>query len=373
MNSTQYSYHPYPSPSQTQAQVPQQQQQQQQQQLSPQQHHQQQVLSPQQQQQQLHSPDVSSQPHPQQQQQQQQQLSPQQSPSPHQHSPEQQHTSHLGLDHNNNNSNNLSTTANNTNNTTNHIDQHPSPSHSNDAQSPIDAEGELIVPGPGATSQQSQQPTSGVTSSALHSPNAGQGHPTTLLPMPSPALAAATAANTAANTNSAGSRQLILQQYQQQQQNMGMSMPPNGGTPGAINTMGIQGPGYMLPSPQFAGTQPPLPQLPPQSTDLDTILAKYANQPELLKLIIASKTEEDRRWAEEARYRMMDLIMRGENRGMGFMAGYEALGGIPGNMPGNMMGMTAKRFMEEGGYGLHTAFGGFPPAGPGLGGAGCAP
>ncbi|KAF9090721.1 hypothetical protein BGX23_005771 [Mortierella sp. AD031] len=210
--------------------------------------------------------------------------------------------------------------------------------------------------------------------------------------MPSPALAAATAANTAANTNTTGSRQMILQQYQNQQQQqqqhhqlgMGMSMQPssaNGGNPVAINTamMALQPPsGYLLPSPQSAGAsgQPPLPILPPQSTDLDTILAKYANQPELLKLIIASKTEEDRRWAEEARYRMMDLIMRGENRGLGFMVGYEALGGIPGNMPG-MMGMTAKRFMEEGGnngsgggYGQHGMFGGFSASGTAPGTAG---
>ncbi|KAG0379822.1 hypothetical protein BGX24_011514 [Mortierella sp. AD032] len=236
------------------------------------------------------------------------------------------------------------------------------------------------------------------SSGTLHSP---QGHPTSLLPMPSPALAAATAANTAANTNPTGSRQMIIQQYQSQQQHqhhhhqqhqhqlgMGMSMPmqssASGGNPVAINTamMSLQGPStYLLPSPQSAGAsgQPPLPILPPQSPDLDTILAKYANQPDLLKLIIASKTEEDRRWAEEARYRMMDLIMRGENRGLGFMAGYEALGGIPGNMPG-MMGMTVKRFMEEGGgsngYGQHGMFGSFSsttgaaPGNPGTAGAG---
>ncbi|KAI8600121.1 hypothetical protein EDD21DRAFT_377985 [Dissophora ornata] len=199
--------------------------------------------------------------------------------------------------------------------------------------------------------------------------------------MPSPALAAATAANTAANTNSSANRQMIIQQYQQQQQqqqhhqnqlNMGMSMPmqqgaANGG-PGTINTMmSLHGPApYMLPSPQSAGGPSSLPALPPQSTDLDSILAKYANQPELLKLIIASKTEEDRRWAEEARYRMMDLIMRGDNRGAS-MASFEALGGVPGNMPG-MMGMPPKRLMEEG-Y-VHPSFGGFPPSGPGLGAGG---
>lgn len=237
------------------------------------------------------------------------------------------------------------------------------------------------------------------SSNALQSP---QGHPTSLLPMPSPALAAATAANTSANSNPTGNRQMIIQQYQNQQQQQhqqqhqqhqlgmgGMSMPmqssgSGGGNPGTINTamMSLQGPSaYLLPSPQSAGAsgQPPLPILPPQSPDLDTILAKFANQPDLLKLIIASKTEEDRRWAEEARYRMMDLIMRGENRGLGFMVGYEALGGIPGNMPG-MMGMTAKRFMEEGGgsgggYGQHGMFGGFStpganPGNPGTQGAG---
>ncbi|KAF9274367.1 hypothetical protein BGZ68_000734 [Mortierella alpina] len=374
MNSTQYGYHPYPSPSQTQTQTQQQQQ----------------MLSPQQQQQQLQS-------------EQQQQLSPQLSPaSSHHQSPEQQHTHQLSVDHGQTAMNGSSNAGNGheVNNTTSsnsgsHIEQH-SPGHSNDVQSPVDAEGELIVPtpgGPGQTSQ--QQPSSGVASGTLHSPVSGQGHPTTLLPMPSPALAAATAANTAANTNSSASRQAILQQYQQQQQHqqqqqqqqqqhlgmgMSLSMQPTSanGNPGAINTamMSLQGSSsYMLPSPQSAGSgQPSLPALPPQSTDLDTILAKYANQPDLLKLIIASKTEEDRRWAEEARYRMMDLIMRGENRGLGFMAGYEALGGIPGNMPGAIMGMTAKRFMEEGGYGHHPGFAGFPPSGqPGLGGAAAAP
>ncbi|KAG0218929.1 hypothetical protein BGX33_005419 [Mortierella sp. NVP41] len=260
--------------------------------------------------------------------------------------------------------------------------QAPQQLHSNEhAQSPVNADNEQ---------QQHIMSNAGVpSSSALQSP---QGHTTSLLPMPSPALAAATAANTAANTNTTGSRQMILQQYQNQQQQqqqhhqlgMGVSMQPssaNGGNPVAINTamMALQPPsGYLLPSPQSAGAsgQPPLPILPPQSTDLDTILAKYANQPELLKLIIASKTEEDRRWAEEARYRMMDLIMRGENRGLGFMVGYEALGGIPGNMPG-MMGMTAKRFMEEGGnngsgggYGQHGMFGGFSASGTAPGTAG---
>ncbi|KAF9307683.1 hypothetical protein BGZ91_008266, partial [Linnemannia elongata] len=60
------------------------------------------------------------------------------------------------------------------------------------------------------------------------------------------------------------------------------------------------------------------------TADLDTILATYASQPELLKMIIASKTEEDRRWAEEARFKMMDLMLR-ENRGMNLMTGYEGL------------------------------------------------
>ncbi|OAQ28950.1 hypothetical protein K457DRAFT_138239 [Linnemannia elongata AG-77] len=366
MNSAQYGYHHYPSPSQAQAQAPQQ-------------------LSPQlQQQQQQHTPDLTSPSH---QPQQQQQLSPQQSPtSPHQQqSPEQQHSSHISLDHALSPTNSINNSSNNTNN---HI-EHPSPSHSNDAQSPVHGDNDPHI-----------LSNAGVPSSnALQSP---QGHPTSLLPMPSPALAAATAANTSANSNPTGNRQMIIQQYQNQQQQQhqqqhqqhqlgmgGMSMPmqssgSGGGNPGTINTamMSLQGPSaYLLPSPQSAGAsgQPPLPILPPQSPDLDTILAKFANQPDLLKLIIASKTEEDRRWAEEARYRMMDLIMRGENRGLGFMVGYEALGGIPGNMPG-MMGMTAKRFMEEGGgsgggYGQHGMFGGFStpganPGNPGTQGAG---
>ncbi|KAF9353844.1 hypothetical protein BGX26_008399 [Mortierella sp. AD094] len=90
--------------------------------------------------------------------------------------------------------------------------------------------------------------------------------------------------------------------------------------------------GGMLPSPQQSSQVPStptgttaLPTTPPQTADLDTILATYSNQPELLKLIIASKTEEDRRWAEEARFKMMDLIMRGENRGVALMTGYESL------------------------------------------------
>ncbi|KAF9907607.1 hypothetical protein BX616_000378 [Lobosporangium transversale] len=419
MNSTQqYGYHPYPSPSQTQAQAqtPQQQQvlspQQQQQVLSPQQQHQQQVLSPQQQQQQLpqNPSDASSQ---------QQQLSPQQSPPSHHHSPELQHASHINnlIDRTNGNNNSTSNNngnnangngANNSNNNTNGNNgsnnsnsnnsmeqQHPhSPSHSNDAQSPIDAEGELIVPGQVTNGQQQQQQAvSGVASSTMHSPTnsshggasgTGQsGHPNTLVPMPSPDIDATTAANTAANTNSSASRQMILQQYQQHQQhqnqfnNMAMSMANStngtggGHHPGAINTMmSLQGPSaaYVLPSPQSAGAngQPPLPlpAIPPMSTDLDSILVKYSNQPELLKLIIESKKEEDRRWAEEARYRMMDLIMRGENRSLNNIPGYEGLGGMAGQMPGAMMSMTVKRFVEEGGYGHPSMFGGFTPSGP---------
>ncbi|KAF9181065.1 hypothetical protein BGZ51_005692 [Haplosporangium sp. Z 767] len=354
MNSTQYGYHPYPSPSQSQAPAPLSQQQQQQ-------------LSPQLQQQQQQQTDTSQQQH----QQHQQQLSPQQSPtsSSQQPSPQQQHTTHLNLDHalsatssTNGNSNNISTNNG-------QIEPH-SPSHSNDPQSPIDADGELIGPTTGISSHHSQHHQHPVVSSALRSPPGGHAQPTTLLPMPSPALAAATAANTAANTNTSSSRQMILQNMA-----MSMSMPStsaNGATsPVAINTgmMPLHGSSaYMLPSPQSATGQPPLPAIPPQSTDLDTILAKYANQPELLKLIIASKTEEDRRWAEEARYRMMDLIMRGENRGMGFTAGYEALGGMQGNIPGSMMGLSAKRFLEEGGYGPHPSFAGFSPSGTGFSG-----
>src|SRR5690349_2669683 len=76
---------------------------------------------------------------------------------------------------------------NSSNNTNNHI-EHPSPSHSNDAQSPIHGDNDPHI-----------LSNAGVPSSnALQSP---QGHPTSLLPMPSPALAAATAANTSANSN----------------------------------------------------------------------------------------------------------------------------------------------------------------------------
>ncbi|KAG0348331.1 hypothetical protein BGZ54_004645, partial [Gamsiella multidivaricata] len=156
-----------------------------------------------------------------------------------------------------------------------------------------------------------------------------------------------------------------------------------------INTAMLSTYSNMLPSPQQSSQVPStptgtslLPTTPPQTADLDTILATYANQPELLKLIIASKTEEDRRWAEEARFKMMDLIMR-ENRGMGLMTGYESLlsqavPGAPGtatgtpvssistgnigNNPGtntttatttaatNALGLTpsGKRFMDDG-------------------------
>ncbi|KAG0251737.1 hypothetical protein BG011_007417 [Mortierella polycephala] len=100
-----------------------------------------------------------------------------------------------------------------------------------------------------------------------------------------------------------------------------------------INTAILSSFGGMLPSPQHSSQGIPstptagsiLPTTPPQTADLDTILATYSSQPELLKLIIASKTEEDRRWAEEARFKMMDLIMRGENRNMALMTGYEGL------------------------------------------------
>ncbi|KAF9100384.1 hypothetical protein BGX27_000417 [Mortierella sp. AM989] len=99
-----------------------------------------------------------------------------------------------------------------------------------------------------------------------------------------------------------------------------------------INTAILSSYGGMLPSPQQSSQVPStptgataLPTTPPQTADLDTILATYSNQPELLKLIIASKTEEDRRWAEEARFKMMDLIMRGENRNGGPITGYESL------------------------------------------------
>ncbi|KAF9579214.1 hypothetical protein BGW38_004616, partial [Lunasporangiospora selenospora] len=364
MNSTQYGYHPYPSPSQTQ-------------------------------QQQTHPSESPSMTHAQQQQ--QQQLSPQQSPtSTHQQSPEQQHM-HV-----------LHSTISAANTTTPGVEQlspsHHSPVHSNEVHSPIDTDGELVHAGSAGTSQAQagavaqQQPLSDPSNPGLQSPIAPQSqvqghHPSNgLLPMPSPDLDAATAANTAANTNMAGSRQLIIQQYQQQQQQeqhghnqqgqqqltLAMSMPMQSGSirngqPAAINTamMSLQGPSsYMLPSPQSAQgpAPPPLPTMPPQSTDLDTILAKYANQPELLKLIIASKTEEDRRWAEEARLRMMDMMIRGENRGLGFMAGYEALGGMQGTPASGMMNMNPKRFMDETGFsasstavGHHNVFGAFAP------------
>ncbi|KAG0022541.1 hypothetical protein BGZ82_011000 [Podila clonocystis] len=257
MNTAQYGYHSYPSPSQTQAQ-----------------HHHHHHHHPQQQQQQ--------------QQQTQQQLSPQQSPvSPH-HSPE----------------------AHSPNTHTAH-----------GPQSPIDAEGELILPSPGSSTSSSghhgmhhikvesqANPTISGIVTALSATTSAATTSSSLLPMPSPALAAATAANTAANTNPSASRQAILQQMQQQQQQqMHMGSLPMGNGTTTINTamMGLPT-GYMLPSPVSAGTQS-LPALPPQSADLDSILAKYASQPELLKLIIASKTEEDRRWTEEARTEDLDL------------------------------------------------------------------
>ncbi|KAG0291085.1 hypothetical protein BGZ97_005990 [Linnemannia gamsii] len=107
----------------------------------------------------------------------------------------------------------------------------------------------------------------------------------------------------------------------------------HGGHP-TINTAMLSNYGGMLSSPPHssqaqsssASSTPGsiLPTTPHQTADLDTILATYASQPELLKMIIASKTEEDRRWAEEARFKMMDLMLR-ENRGMNLMTGYEGL------------------------------------------------
>ncbi|KAF9405435.1 hypothetical protein BGZ94_003541 [Podila epigama] len=88
------------------------------------------------------------------------------------------------------------------------------------------------------------------------------------------------------------------------------------------------------PSQQSASspTSSSLPTPPPHTADLDTILATYAGQPELLKLIIASKTEEDRRWAEEAKLKMMDLMMRGESRG--YVTGYDSLLAADNNSSG---------------------------------------
>ncbi|KAG0219584.1 hypothetical protein BGX33_002131 [Mortierella sp. NVP41] len=134
----------------------------------------------------------------------------------------------------------------------------------------------------------------------------------------------------------------------------------HGGHP-TINTAMLSSYGGMLSSPPHSSSQAQpssnsstsgsiLPTTPPQTADLDTILATYAAQPELLKLIIASKTEEDRRWAEEARFKMMDLMLR-ENRGMIPMTGYEGLlaqtaqspTGTPGSSvsTGNMGGQSS--------------------------------
>ncbi|KAF9927550.1 hypothetical protein FBU30_003096 [Linnemannia zychae] len=126
----------------------------------------------------------------------------------------------------------------------------------------------------------------------------------------------------------------------------------HGGHP-TINTAMLPSYGGMLSSPPHSSqaqsssnSSTPgsiLPTTPHQIADLDTILATYAGQPELLKMIIASKTEEDRRWAEEARFRMMDLMLR-ENRGMIPITGYEGLlaqaTGTPGSSitTGNMGG-----------------------------------
>ncbi|KAG0282874.1 hypothetical protein BGZ96_012744 [Linnemannia gamsii] len=103
----------------------------------------------------------------------------------------------------------------------------------------------------------------------------------------------------------------------------------HGGHP-TINTAMLSNYGGMLSSPphssqaQSSSNSSTPGSIPHQTADLDTILATYASQPELLKMIIASKTEEDRRWAEEARFKMMDLMLR-ENRGMNLMTGYEGL------------------------------------------------
>ncbi|KAF9579048.1 hypothetical protein BGW38_004861 [Lunasporangiospora selenospora] len=68
---------------------------------------------------------------------------------------------------------------------------------------------------------------------------------------------------------------------------------------------------------------PPSSQLSSTPTaDLESILTAYGSQPDLLKMIIASKTEEDRRWAEEARLRMLDLCMRGDGPQRPYLTGW---------------------------------------------------
>ncbi|KAG0257061.1 hypothetical protein BGZ95_005333, partial [Linnemannia exigua] len=109
----------------------------------------------------------------------------------------------------------------------------------------------------------------------------------------------------------------------------------HGGHP-TINTAMLSSYGGMLSSPPHSSSQAQsssnsstpgsiLTTPPHQTADLDTILATFSSQPELLKMIIASKTEEDRRWAEEARFKMMDLMLRENRGGMNLMTGYEGL------------------------------------------------
>ncbi|KAG0012698.1 hypothetical protein BGZ82_002451 [Podila clonocystis] len=220
-------------------------------------------------------------------------------------------------------------------------------------QSPVDADGEYVTSGP------SEHPefygfTSGdlpvsVSMSGSDRLNHSLANPLSLLPL-SPA-----SFDDPALINTAGTRQQLLQRHPSLQ--LQMHMPPHSSElqPQDMAILGQASSAlidaltpYASQTEQFLQRRPPqqqqqqvqqqqqqqqqsqassssssLPTPPPQTADLDTILATYASQPELLKLIIASKTEEDRRWTEEAKLKMMDLMMRGESRS--FATGYEAL------------------------------------------------
>ncbi|KAG0084462.1 hypothetical protein BGZ93_001233, partial [Podila epicladia] len=229
--------------------------------------------------------------------------------------------------------------------------QHQGVQDASSPQSPVDADGEYVTSGPSEHPEfygfaSGDLPVS-VSMSGSDRLNPSLANPLSLLPL-SPA-----SFDDPALVQTAGTRQQLLQRHPSLQLQMHMAPHSSELQP---QDMAILGQGsstlsqplidaltpYASQTEQLLQRRPPpqqqqqqqqqsqassssssLPTPPPQTADLDTILATYASQPELLKLIIASKTEEDRRWAEEAKLKMMDLMMRGESRS--FATGYEAL------------------------------------------------
>ncbi|KAF9336657.1 hypothetical protein BG006_007856 [Podila minutissima] len=229
--------------------------------------------------------------------------------------------------------------------------QQPGVQDASSPQSPVDADGEYVTSGPSEHPEfygfaSGDLPVS-VSMSGSDRLNSSLANPLSLLPL-SPA-----SFDDPALVHTAGTRQQLLQRHPSLQ--LQMHMPPHSSelqpqdmailgqasstlsqplidalTPYASQTEQLlqrrppqQQQQQQQQQSQASSSSSSLPTPPPQTADLDTILATYASQPELLKLIIASKTEEDRRWAEEAKLKMMDLMMRGESRS--FATGYEAL------------------------------------------------